>query len=135
MWRNFIFAVGVVIGIFSMAVVVMKTRDEVIKRSADRWTGTNETRMATGLNLLNPDILVPDPRAIIDGRATEALAKPATLAVHSRVVSRVRLEWPHDLLSVSLEDERGAESREVFIGRVVDDYTALSATFAPMERK
>ena len=130
MKRSLVVAAFVAAGIACMYGVVWKTRQEVLTRTADRWTGANSETWIRDFIDGNPTLSlnVPDGRAIAEGRHGVYMPK----VTHPVGPTSVTLAWPHELVSITVKNESvPAETSASFRARVVEDFKEFSVAFPP----
>jgi len=134
MKRSVVASCLVVAGALCMCAVIWKTRQEVLARTADRWTGANSDTWIHDFIDGNPSLSlnVPDGRAIARGEHGVYMPKAGPAKGPTSVV----LEWPHDLVAVTVRNESvPAETVSSFRARVVEDFKEFSGAFPPKARQ
>jgi len=113
-----------------IAVLAWRTREEVMTRTYDSWTGKNSQTWIEDFIAGNPHLAlnVPDGRAI--SRGEHGVYMPRTGEVQAK--TEARLSWPHDLVMVEIKDARSlGQERTEFVKQVLDDFNAFSAALPP----
>jgi hypothetical protein len=107
---------------------LVKTRSEVIARSADRWTGANQIEHDRLMNEENPDLLVPNTRNIIDGVSAGPMEKrgaPARVGDSDLVAM-----WPGVSADMTWKTRNGPrEDGDAFAERAGRDFASMLLAF------